>query len=289
MKDDQPSNTARLIARCTLLASRDPALSRLIPEDGVEPLAQLLAGDLFCKGLRFALFRRLLRFGERLLLPGIIAHYLARKAHIEQEVERAIAAGCRQVVVIGAGYETLAWRLHQKHPDVRFLEIDHPATQKLKRQRLDCDENLTFKALDLDRDLPVLKAGNGHTGSVFIIEGVTMYLTEDQVSSLLRTVASQAGANGKVIWTFMEKEEGCGPGFRGQSALIPTWLKFRNEPFRWGLARNQVKGFSSNCQLQVNQIVDHQVMRAQIMDPLGLQSCPLARGELICTPTPRPA
>lgn len=289
VKNDQPSNTARLIARCTILASKDPELSKLIPEGSTKTLQQILSNDLFCKGLQFGFFRRMLKLGEHLLLPGIIAHYLTRKIHIEQEVESAIAAGCRQVVMIGAGYDTMAWRLHQKHPDVRFVEIDHPATQKLKSSRLSYRQNLIFEAMDLERDLPIPGTVQCPSGTVFIIEGVTMYLRAEQVSGLLQTVASQAGQNGKVIWTVMERDEQDGLGFRGQSSLVSRWLKFRSEPFRWGLSRDQINDFSAGCHLQTEQTVDHQMMRERFLNRFGLQESPLAQGELICTSTPIPA
>src|SRR5687768_12733826 len=118
MRANRPSATARLIARCTLLASHESSLRRLVPDDAVAPLERMLAatgGHAWFDGVvRRAAPRRLLLGLERAILPGIIVHYLARKRWLEQQVLAAIGDGCRQVVVLGAGFDTLAWRWHRR-------------------------------------------------------------------------------------------------------------------------------------------------------------------------------
>src|SRR5690606_20255710 len=83
-------------------------------------------GGWFGHALRRRWVRRVLMAAERFLLGGIFAHYLARKRWIEREVRRAMADGIRQVVVVGAGFDTLAWRLHEELPNAKFFEFDHP-------------------------------------------------------------------------------------------------------------------------------------------------------------------
>src|SRR5262245_53417831 len=111
MRDDRPSSTALLIARSTLLATYHPALKSLVLSGAAEPLRAMLDAAGRRSWLDFALrqawSRRLLWLGERAILPGIVAHYLSRKRWIEQRVTDALTAGCRQVVILGAGCDTL--------------------------------------------------------------------------------------------------------------------------------------------------------------------------------------
>lgn len=64
---------------------------------------------------------------ERLVLPGIMAHYWHRKRWIEQWCRRGIADGCTRIVVLGAGFDTLGCRLAQEFSGLQVIEIDHPA------------------------------------------------------------------------------------------------------------------------------------------------------------------
>ncbi|MEQ1870931.1 MAG: class I SAM-dependent methyltransferase, partial [Vicinamibacterales bacterium] len=57
-------------------------------------------------------------------------------------------------MVMFAGFDLLAWRLHRERPEVRFFELDHPATQAPKKRKLDAAGNLTFLPVDLATDSP---------------------------------------------------------------------------------------------------------------------------------------
>src|ERR1700681_873856 len=64
------------------------------------------------------------------------ANVVCRSAFAEEEVVRAIARGCRQYVLLGAGYDTSALRLSGALRGSVVFEVDHPATQAVKRAAL---------------------------------------------------------------------------------------------------------------------------------------------------------
>lgn len=178
------SDTAILIARSILLSSREPTLSKLVATGEEEALRCIAAahveGGWFAFAEKRPRVRKLLLVAERFLLGGIFAHYLARKRWIERELREAIAEGIRQVIVVGAGYDALAWRLHREFPRVSFVEIDHPATQVRKLAAMGMPANLHLLPADLSRDLPshvLSRSGSFVPGeaSVVIAEGLTMY------------------------------------------------------------------------------------------------------------------
>jgi len=131
-------------------------------------------------------------------------HILGRSAFTEDELRRAVAGGCRQYVLLGAGYDSSPARLANVLRDVAVFAVDHPATQQAKRNVLRDGEwpgNVRFVAVDFERDL--LEARLRETGwdagapTFWSWLGVAMYLSDDAVMNTLRFVAS--GAAGTTI------------------------------------------------------------------------------------------
>jgi methyltransferase (TIGR00027 family) len=228
-----------------------------------------------------------LMFAERFLLGGIFAHYLARKRWIEGEVRRAMETGVRQIVILGAGYDSLAVRLHREFPHVSFFEIDHPATQRSKRESLAPAENLHFLPAELSSELPheVAASCAGFScgePSVVIAEGLTMYFHGGRVKELLRSSARLAGSEGRVIFSFMEAADDGSISFRGANPVVGCWLHLRREPFHWGCRRKDLPEFLRTAGLRLQAIANHRDLRAKVLAPRRAPLVRLARGESLC-------
>ncbi|MEU1208640.1 class I SAM-dependent methyltransferase [Nocardia sp. NPDC005825] len=125
--------------------------------------------------------------------------FAARSRFAEDRVTEAVAAGVRQVVILGAGLDTFAYR--NPHPSLRVFEVDHPATQAWKRQRLtesgiDLPDRLTFVPVDFETDALATRleaAGFVRTEpAVFVWLGVVFYLTPDAARTTLEYIAGQS-------------------------------------------------------------------------------------------------
>lgn len=125
--------------------------------------------------------------------------FATRARFAEDAVAAAVAAGVRQVVILGAGLDTFAHR--NPHRDLRVFEVDHPATQAWKRERLattgiDSPETLTFVPVDFETQTLATElesAGFRRTDpAVFVWLGVVYYLTPDAVHATLAYIAGQA-------------------------------------------------------------------------------------------------
>src|SRR3954468_2594760 len=131
-------------------------------------------------------------------------HLLARTTFFDQAALDAIARGVDQVVIVGAGYDDRALRF--RSPGVRFFELDHPATQADKRRRVEAlgadTEGLVFVAADFARDsVAELLAEAGHDSSrptLFVCEGLLIYLSADGIVNLLRALATRAAPAGEL-------------------------------------------------------------------------------------------
>lgn len=289
MHSGRPSDTAILIARCTLLAASDPVRHTLVPVGAEAPLSVWLApgGAWFGFALRHAWTRTALGVLERFALPGIITHYLARKRWIEEMTRQAIDRGATQVVVLGAGFDTLAWRMHREQPDVHFFELDHPATQALKQRDQDPTVKLTGLPADLTTDsaataLRACPAFFTNKPTLFIAEGLLMYFSEERVAALLRELVALTRPPVEMLFTFMEQAPDGSISFRNEHTAVGWWLRWRREPFQWGITRAALPAFLQQCGLQIATLADHDVLRAQILTPPGLAHLTLARGECLC-------
>lgn len=289
MREDTPSHTATLVARSIVLAAEDERLGKLVAPGEAELFSRVLGetGGWFGLARRSARARGLFFTGMDLMVPGIVPHYLARKRRIETAVREALAGGVRRVVILGAGFDTLAWRLHGEFPEVVFVELDHPATQRVKRRALGEAANFSYGPLDLTASSlgEVMDSGGG-VSTVFVAEGLTMYLREERVAALLGDLARLAGPAGRVVFTFMEEDPKGSIGFRGQNPLVAGWLRWRSEPFLWGIGRDRLPGFLASCGLGGAEVIDHACLRDGILLPLGLGDLRLARGECLCLASP---
>src|SRR5262249_26030268 len=189
MRDDRPSATALLIAKSQLMLAQDPALSWAIGRDRARIYGACMDAVAGGRWRLTASARRRLALQERLGVPGIYLHYALRKLLIARIVDSLVRdQGIRQVVVVAAGFDPLCVLLHHAHPTVRWYEIDHPATQRHKAAALGglpTGGNLVLLPIDLTRQsiADSLRAGRLSPGAptLVIAEGITMYLTEEQI------------------------------------------------------------------------------------------------------------
>jgi methyltransferase (TIGR00027 family) len=139
---------------------------------------------------------------------SIVRTMTIRTRFIDEALERAILGGATQVVILGAGFDSHAYRCQKLLAPVRVFEVDRPATQALKKQRVNDvlggpPANLTYVAIDFQHDvLPDVLTRHGFDPAqrtFFILEGVTMYLPEEAVRGTLRFVAAHPPGSGIVF------------------------------------------------------------------------------------------
>ncbi len=146
------------------------------------------------------------------------AFIAARSRFAEDRIADAVAAGCRHVVVLGAGLDTFAYRNRFATEGVVVYEVDHPATQAWKRQRLQqtriaIPDSVRFVPVDFSRDkLDEKLAEAGLDGAVpvfFSWLGVVPYLTEAAIFATLGIIAARAGG-AEVVFDYAEPPDRVG-------------------------------------------------------------------------------
>jgi methyltransferase (TIGR00027 family) len=139
------------------------------------------------------------------------SRWLCVRARLAEDVvERAVAAATRQYVILGAGLDSFAYRRQDLLARLVVFEVDHPATQAWKRQRLaelgvELPANLVFAPVDFETQTlraGLLAAGFDFAASaVFSWIGVTMYLTQAAIDATVETVAACAPES-RIVLTY---------------------------------------------------------------------------------------
>jgi methyltransferase (TIGR00027 family) len=123
----------------------------------------------------------------------------------------ALQDGARQVVVLGAGFDSRAYRFQSQLGDVRFMEVDYGPTQAYKKQRLGeildvIPSNVSFVPMDFTKDnlLEQLRnAGYSEQQKTFFLwEGVTYYLPESAVKDTLHFVRDHSAAGSRIAFDY---------------------------------------------------------------------------------------
>ena len=201
MKPDESSRTALMIARQRAAHQvldhgailNDPFAMKILCEDEKDVLQ-------FASGHPLASIGRLIT--------------TARSRIAEDTLSRAVEGGIRQIVILGAGLDTFALRNPHGARKIRIYEVDHPATQAWKRQRLAEAQIalppwLTLVPVDFERDdvgEKLVAAGFQQDSPAFFTWlGVVPYLTQEAIARTLDSMSSIQ--NSEVVFDYMEPPE----------------------------------------------------------------------------------
>ena len=174
---------------------------------------------------------------------GVWGIVLCRKRFISDKLTQAIQSGIESVVILGAGLDTLAYRLPAL-TRLRVYEIDLPENIAMKKDVLErlygkIPTHVTQVAVDLDQE-DLASALEAHGFSIeqksFIAwEAVTQYLTKGGVHNTLRSLARMKGGS-QLVFTYIIKDffseeprDGMGALYRDFRARMPLW-QFGLEP-----------------------------------------------------------
>ena len=180
--------------------------------------------------------------------PGVRPTVVARTRAIDALVVDQ-AAAVDQVVILGAGLDTRAWRL-QALARCRVFEVDHPDTQqhkqlRLRRAGLDL-ARVRFVGTDFNLDQldhVIADAGlDRGSPTLFLWEGTTNYLTANAVDATLRWCA-RAPAGSQVLFTYIDRAVLDDPDrFYGADRVLST-VRRGGEPMIFGLDPGQLADY----------------------------------------------
>jgi methyltransferase (TIGR00027 family) len=203
----QPSKTSISAAARRALAARDYDPTVRNPDWLAELFLgaterQMLAGDQAIKDLERD-------YREAIKEQGpVVGMNLIRTRFIDERLQHAVNGGAAQVVILGAGYDSRAYRMREFLKDVEVFEVDYGPTQEYKKRRVreifGClPSNLSYVAIDFTHQKlgdVLVKAGyRSDRMTFFIWEGVTPYIPEQAIRGTLRFVATESAPGSSIV------------------------------------------------------------------------------------------
>ncbi len=294
MKRRTPSETALRIAGNFAAAATDPELRPLLADPDTPYWASFVRAHSW--NARFRLFlwtfpptRRLAYRLTEAVLPGSALYILARKRCVEDAVREALRDGATQAVSFGAGFDPLFLRLAGEFPGVRFFEIDHPDTQAVKQRALlttgILPERLLLLSADFSREtaadrLQACADFDAGAVTVFVAEGVLMYLLSDAVTTVFQTVSRHGAPGSTLVFTVVEKEVLEDPSSIVARAAVG--LKRMGEPILSSHSRRNLDSELRRHGFRRAAVMDNVLLKNKYLTPLKMDR-DLIAGELIVT------
>jgi len=182
----------------------------------------------------------------------IFLHVLARTRAIDQLVREEVQAGATQLVILGAGYDSRAYRMKELFAGATIFEVDFPPTQELKKLRVrevlgHPPKNVVFVPIDFNTDSlgPVLKKAGYHSDrrTIFVWEGVTFYLNAAAVDVTLRFVAANSPPGSAIVFDYESDRLPSGEHDDAQLKEAMARLARWGEPHIFGLPVGNTRPF----------------------------------------------
>ena len=237
MKEARISQTALKVALLQVTLSVKGDWARRLPRGLVEVTERLLLasgspgyGPRLMRASKQPWMIRVYQIQD-LMMPGQFEGFGHRKVFMQQQVEAAIEQGARQVLVLGAGFDTLCLRLAPQYNHVQFFEVDHPATSAAKARGVAVEgqpANMIQIAADLGgQALSEVLSEDGRwqssVPSVVLAEGLFQYLTDDEVRGLLREAAACTSPGSRFAFTH---------AIPGQRRMLSFLVRLVGEPWK---------------------------------------------------------
>jgi len=256
---EKPSYSAQVVAAYRAIGAHDPDEKTRNPDYFAEKFIGSGFLETIGLSLDFEVSRKLLKTSR--VRSSVYYYVNARTHHIDTILKKVASEGVKQVVILGAGHDSRAYRFRKVFPDVKFFEVDLPATQAQKKKRLteifgSPPDWVGYAPIDFNTQSleEVLKeAGYDETKKTFFVwEGVTMYITEEGVDSTLRFIAQHSAPGSSVVFDYIHRSL-----IDGEFSKYPEaqWLfqmmAARGEPYIFGIPEGRAEHFVNQRGLEV--------------------------------------
>jgi methyltransferase (TIGR00027 family) len=209
------------------------------------------------------------------LMRALRGQFVGRSRYAEDALAAAVGGGTRQYVVLGAGLDTYAYR--HTGSAVRVFEVDHPATQAWKRERLaevgiDVPTSLSFAPFDFGvQGLPdgLSKAGFDKREPTFVAcLGVSYYLQAEAFHETLRWVASLAGSS-ELAFDFMPPQAQLSAQGRAAFEQVAAMVASHGEPVRSSFEPRQLSDRMLRLGFREAEVMTADEVNARSFEPVG--------------------
>jgi methyltransferase (TIGR00027 family) len=259
MEEGKPSFTAEIDAVIRDVETQKPESERLC----YDPFARGFVGATKRITGRIPPLRKLALWYLERKHPFILDCIPSRTRYIDEYLNECIDDGIEQLIILGAGYDSRAYRTERLKGEVTVFEVDHPATQKRKIEKVQkilspLPSNVVYVSIDFDKEKlseRLFQSGyDKNKKSLFIWEGVTPLITAEAVDETLHFVARNSGPGSSIIFNYILKSVVDGTcQLEGAQEIrksfsrggITDFRSNRGDRLQFGIEEGAIEGFLS--------------------------------------------
>jgi methyltransferase (TIGR00027 family) len=184
--------------------------------------------------------------------PGVSNSIIARTRFIDDCLEEELKADIHQLVILGAGYDTRSLRFESLKDTAAVFELDHPATQKAKLDRikhyLETDlSHVRYVPIDFSKEDITEKlytcGYDDQLKTLFIWEGVTYYLPSQAVDRTLQSIRRHSAFQSSVVFDYFPPTVVDGTTHLAEALALREGLKSIGEEIMFGIDPVQIAVF----------------------------------------------
>ncbi len=224
------------------------------------------SGDSVAYVLLPVFVRLFIKIIKSILAPrGIYEYVIGRTKYIDSIFEKAIEENYEQLVIFGAGFDSRGIRFLRNNHTVKVFELDAKTTQEaklkqFKKRRIKSPENIVYIPVDFNEERIEDKLNEygfiKNKKSLFILEGLTMYLEEDAVNSTFRIIHEYAGNDSLIVCDYiyasvLRKEN----IYYGEKSIHKVIFN-ASEPWKFGIEKGEIETFLLNRGFRLTEHID---------------------------------
>jgi|RhiMetdeSRZDD1v2_1073273.scaffolds.fasta_scaffold107207_1 methyltransferase (TIGR00027 family) len=273
----QPSKTSIWTATLRAIGAKNPDPELRNPDDFASkllgPQERTILNDFPMDALDLDFQAAL----KRIPSPAMVTTLVARTRYIDATMDQALHQGARQIIILGAGFDSRAYRFTERLAGIPVFEVDYGPTQEYKKRRVidalgTLPRNVRYVPMDFAKDDLVSQlqsAGYSPTArSFFVWEGVTRYIPESAVRSTLRFVARHSGVDSTIVFDYVLSTNGA---INNPKTQFAQW----GEPFVFGFPGDTARQLVQQEALEVvSDVADAQLLASYARHADGSTSLP---------------
>ncbi len=207
---------------------------------------------------------------------GIYEYLLARTAYFDSKFIEALKSKTSQIILIGAGYDSRAYRYAYLNQGSQIFEVDTIATQKrkleyLKSENIKIPDNVAFIPVNLDKEslktALEISGYDSQKNTLFSWEGTTYYLSHRSVASTLEFVQNHAHPNSQIVFdyaSFSPKPED--DDSHATNGIAKTMTeKFPDEQILFAIEEGKIDSFLLRVGFKVVEYLDNKEIESRFL------------------------
>lgn len=186
------------------------------------------------------------------LYPGVYNSSVAKVRYFDDFVRTSADKGLEQLVILGAGYDTRAYRIEKLKEKVKVYEVDHPDTQSVKMEKIkeifgSLPDHVVYVPVDLvteNLDQRLMQHGYDRSQkTLFVMEGLTCYIPPKAVDEILSFIVKNSAKGSAVIFDYFSESLVNGTCELEVGKNLRNFVEQYNESFQFGIKEGTVETF----------------------------------------------